>query len=279
MSYIARTYQTIQAQIKAQVNTLIPSLTSTSQAAYWQLWTFIVAVSQNLMEQRFTILQTQIEASVASAVSGTVAWIQAQVLKFQAGDTVQINTDFTFGYPTIDPSKQIITSAAVGVSAGGSLSVKVAKGVAGSQTPLSGPEVIELGAYLSSILPAGQIPQIITAVADILQVNAIVYYNGQYNSVIQTSVIDALDSYMTLVPFNGLVKISDIEKTILAVSGVVDVVFDQITLTPAVGSVVNLVLAGLTTPANRSYQTYSGYLTNAGGPLFSSTLTFSVANQ
>jgi hypothetical protein len=83
----------------AQVNALITNFTSTSQAAYWHVWAFITAVSQALMEQRFKLLQKEIANSMAKNVAATKQWIQAQVLLFQDGNTIQLNSDFTFGYP------------------------------------------------------------------------------------------------------------------------------------------------------------------------------------
>lgn len=286
MAFQARSWQTIYAQIVAakQAEASLNGLTSTSKAAYWNLWAFIVAVSQAFMEQRFGLLQTEIEETVASAIPGTEAWIQATVLKFQAGNITQVNADFTFAYP--DPQlPEIITSCAVEVSPSGSISIKVAKGGT-TPVPLSGAEVIELTAYLDAILPAGQIPFIISTAADTIQIGSvanptIVYYNGQYNSVIQANVIAALETFMTLLPFNGLIKISSIEEAILAVPGVVDVELSAVIATPDGGSPVVLV-SDTSDPIfyARSYQTYAGYVENSGSPNdFASTITFQVAQQ
>lgn len=286
MAFTPRTWQTIYAQIvqAKEAQTALSGLTSTSQAAYWRLWAFIVAVSQAFMEQRFGVLQTEIETTVASAIPGTPAWIQAQVLKFQSGNVVQVDTDFTFNYP--DPQlPEIITSCAVVVSTSGSISIKVAKGGT-TPVPLSAGELIELSAYLDSILPAGQVPYIISTDADTLQIGSvanptIVYYNGQYNSTIQANVIAALESFMTLLPFNGLIKISTIEDVILAVPGVVDVELSAVIATPDGGSPVVLI-SDASDPVflARSYQTYAGYVTNSGSPDdFASTITFEVAQQ
>lgn len=278
MSFTPQTWQQIQANIIAQKQSqsALNGLTSTSKVAYWNLWTFIFAVAANLLQQTWAILVGEIEADVSKEVPGTAPWIQAQLLAFQAGDIVQINSDFTIGYPAPDPTAQVITAAAVVVTPSGNILAKVAGG--SPLAPITSPQITELTSYLQTILPAGQGVSVISANADTLQVTANIYYNGQYNSVIQANVITALNAYMSLVPFNGLVKISDIEKTILGVSGVVDVVFTTIYCVPVLGSPIYLVQAGTT--INRSYQTYSGYLTNAASPNdFASTLTFIVAQQ
>lgn len=278
MAFIPQTYQEIQNNIIAakQSQTALNGLTSTSKVAYWNLWAFIFSVGAALQQQLWAILQAEIEADVASSVPGTALWIQSEILKFQDGSIVQINGDFTVSYPVIIPSAQVITAAAVVVTNGGAILAKVAGG--SPLAPISGGQQTELSAYLNSILPAGQNVSVISALADTLQVSAIIYYNGQYNNVIQANVILALQNYMMLVPFNGLVKISDIEKAILSVAGVVDVVFSTILCTPVLGSPVYLVQSSAT--LNRSYQSYSGYLTNSNSPNdFASTLTFSVAQQ
>ncbi len=273
MPYVPQTIAQIQANIIAQKQSqpALNGLTSTSKVAYWNLWTFIFAVASSLLQQIWAGLVDEIETDVAKAVPGTALWIQSEVLKFQDGDVVQINSDFTISYPVIDTTKQIITAAAVVVGSSGSINVKVATG--SPLAPISGTQLTELQAYLGAILPAGQVPNVISIAADTLQVNATIYYNGQFNSVIQANVIAALNSYMNLLPFNGLVRTSDIETTILSVDGVVDVSFTQITV-----GAIDLILASLI--LLRSTQTISGYLNNATAPNdFANTLTFIVAQQ
>lgn len=277
MPYTPRTIAQIQSQIifNKNADANLSVLNSTSQVSYWNLWTFITAMAISLLEQIMSIFIADVETVVSKAVPGTALWIQSEVFKFQAGDVVSINSDFTIDYPIINVSNQIIKACAVVVSPSGAISVKVAKG--SPLAPLSGGEVTELNSYLDTILPAGQTTGIISVAADLLQVNAIVYYNGQFNSVIQTNVNAALTDYLSIIPFNGLVKISDIEKVILGVQGVVDVTFSQITVTPFSGSPANLILASAL--VSRSAQTYSGYLVNDPGNLFSATITYSVAQQ
>jgi len=272
MSYVARTYQAIQAQIVTQVNTLVPTLTSKSKAAYWNMWAFIVAVSQNLMEQRFVLLQNQIESIVANSVAATAAWITSQVLLFQDGNTIQLNSNFTFSYP--QPYYQTpITSCAVVTAPNGVVNIKVAA----SGSALTSGQQTELKAYLNTILPAGMITNVISVAGDTLSVTAKVYYNGQSNSVILANVLNAINNYCSLLPFNGLVRVSDIENAILSVTGVTDVVLNTVICTPVVagGSPVTMVSSSQTLA--RTYQTYSGYLTNADST--GSLLTFIVSNQ
>lgn len=282
MAFIPRTIAQIQAQIIAskEADSNLSGLTSTSQVSYWRLWVFIQAVAINLLEQIMAIFIGEVETIVASGVPGTAPWIRSEVLKFQYSATtpqvVEVNTtDFTIGYPTVDPTLQIISSCAVVPNLSGTIVVKAATGT--TPAPLSSPQVTALGSYLTEILPAGAVFQIISANADTLRVDGTVYYNGQYTATIQASVEAALTAYMAALPFNGVVKVSDIERAILSVAGVTDVTFTLIRAKPDGGTNTDLVSAS--TELSRSYQTYAGYIVNDGTNPFSSTLTYLVAND
>ena len=283
MAYTPRTIAQIQAQILAYKNaqSALSTLTSTSKTAYWNLWIFIQAVAINLLEQIMSIFMSDIEAVIAEQVPGTAPWIKQQVLNFQYGDVVQINADFTIGYPAADTKALIVSQCSVATLTNGFINIKVATGT--PPVPLdgspgnSGPQVSALSSYLTTILPAGATFSITNQASDTLQVNAVIYYNAQYNTSIQENVIAALNTYSTSLPFNGIVKVTDIERTVLAVSGVTDVVISQITCVGG-GTTVNLVLGS--TVLSREYQTVSGYLTNASSPYdYANTLSYVISNN
>ena len=279
MAYQPRTIAQIQTQIIAFKNAQIglSGANSPSNVASWNLWIFICATFTAFLEQLWAILQLQIETTVASGVPATALWIQKQVLLFQDGNTIQVNTDLTFGYP-LPAFPTPITNASVQTSPSGTVSIKVAQGTY-PQSALSAGQLTELGAYLSAILPAGMVPNILSIAADLLQINAVVYYNGQYNSVIQANVNTALNNYMSGLPFNGWIKVSDIEKVILSAQGVTDVAISQITVTPQAAGLNPTNLIAGSTLISREVQAYAGYLINDPGNLFSNTITYSVSNQ
>lgn len=282
MPFTPRTISQIQQQIQNSVannSVLSSALTSTSLVAYWILWTFIMAVCTQALEQIMLIYITEVETIIAAAVPGTAPWIQAQVLAFEYGNTVTINPNFTIGYATPNPALQVVEQCAVVVTTSGAILVKVA---GAGPAPLdgspgiSGPECTALAAYLQQVLPAGEDVVLINASADTLDVTAQIFYNGQYNSTITAAVIAAINTYLANIPFNGWVKVSSLEQAILAVPGVVDVVFNNIT---AVGNSVTTVIisGGTESAALRYYQTYAGYITNADPT--GANLTFTVAQS
>jgi hypothetical protein len=289
MAFTPRKITQIQNQILAEKanQTALDGLTSTSVTAYWILWSFIMAVGISLLEQIMSIFIGEVETIVAEAVPGTPPWIQNEVLKFQYSVTtpqvVQVNSDFTIGYAIISTAFQIISNCAVIVTGTSVLNIKVTTGSPAGA--LDANQQIALKSYLNTVLPAGQIINLITGVADELAVYGTVYYNGQYNASIQANVIAALDAYITKFStstslggsFNGMIKISDIENIILGVEGVVDWVPTQITATSAGAPAFNLIAAS--TIYSRSYQAFTGYIKNEVANPFSSTLLFSVAQN
>lgn len=280
MSYTPRPIAQIEAQIDNAVSSfplLGPIAANISNVSIFTNWIYVIAFAINALEQLWAILQDELETIIAQGVPGTAPWIQARTLAFEYGNTIVINTDFTVSYVTPNTALQVVEQCAVIISNGTAI-VKVT-GVAGpldGSPGTSGPECVALTTYLNTICPLVPI-QLINALADILQVNATIYYNGQSNVGIQALVIAALAAYMAALPFNGTVKLSDIEKVILAVPGVVDVTFSQVTATPNGGTPVNLVLAN--TVMSREYPAYAGYIVNDPANLFANTLTFVVSQN
>lgn len=277
---MARTIAVIKAQILASVaaDSDLAVLTSQSQTAYWRLWCYIQAVAINLFEQIIDLFTIEIETLIASNVPATVPWIRAEVLLFQYSaanpQVVQINDDFSVGYATVDETLQIISNCAVVPKNNGQIDIKVATD--SPPTQLSAPQVVALSAYIDDILPAGALYNVVNAAADTLRIDGTIYYNGQYNGTIQADIEASLETFMASLPFNGVIKITDIITALLDVSGVTDVNLSQITVVGDNGVTTNLILAS--TEVVRSVQTYSGYVIEDVGNPFSTTLTYAVAN-
>ena len=282
---MARSVAVIQNQIRASLagTPIAVLLNNTSMVSIYNLMIYVVSVGINLWEQLADNYVTTIEAIVANAVPGTPPWIQAQALLFQYNattpDFVAVDpVTFAVEYPIPNPSDRIIGNCAVVVGPTGIVIIKVTTGT--PPGPISSPEKTALTSYFNTILPAGQTFNIISVLADLLQINGNVYFNGQYGASIQANVIAALNTYIATFStstlnggsFNGIIKVTDIEKVILSVPGVTDWDCSQITATPTGGSPINLVLADQ--QLLRNYQTYSGYVANDPGNPFSSTLTF-----
>jgi|ERR1035437_1801729 hypothetical protein len=274
MSYTPRTIAVIYAQLVAakKANSSLSGLSSPSNVAYWNLWLWIVATAQNLLEQIWSILQIEIETTVASAAPETKNWIQAKVLAFQYDATtpqvVQVNTDLSVGYPVVDATLRIITNCAV-IGGSGSLTIKAAPVV-------TAPQKAALISYLTEILGADISFAVINLAADTLDIFGTVYYNGQYAGSVVANVTAAVNTYLASIGFNGMVKVSDLIETIRNVTGVTDFVPLNIYATPSGGAATYLV--NTNNIVSREYQSYSGQIGIDGGNPLSTSLTFSIDN-
>lgn len=261
---MARSVDVIQQGIITQVQATpeLAAANSTSKRAIWRLWTFVVAVAINILEQLMDVFKSDMEVLAAQAVPGTASWIQAQVFKFQYSATnpqvVQL-INLIPVYPVMDSTLYLVTRCSVKTDISGAVNVKVAKGA--TPQALAAGEVSALQSYINTIGYAGIVYNVISANPDQLYIKAAIYYKGQYNSVIAANVKAAITNYLAALPFDGSVKVSDLEGAIKAVAGVNDVVFDRVSCradATAWGGGTDLVLNQQT--ALRLWNTVAGYM-------------------
>lgn len=227
---MSRTVSQIQASMIADIQSdpTLSGLTSTSKRAIWRLFTFIFATAIFLLESLIDIFKSSVEATAAVAAPASASWIQDQVLKFQydalVPQIVQL-INFAPAYPTVDVTKRIITRASVITTVAGQTLIKVAK----NEPPvaLTSDELSALQSYVNTI--GATIFYTVTSTnADELYLNADIYYQGQYSAIIQENVINTLNAYLAALPFNGVLKVSDLERTILNTTGVNDVILKNV---------------------------------------------------
>lgn len=263
---MARSIDTIQAQIiaQAQADSNLSGLTSTSKRAIWRLWTYVTAVCINVFEQLQDLYYAKTEALIAAAPSGNAQWIQATVFKFQYSSTtpqvLQLNTStLAYEYPTVDSTLRIITRCSVTADLLNNVRVKVAKG--STPAALSSPELSALQSYMNTVGFAG-INYICTSTnSDKLFIAADVYYQGQYSAVIAATLKDAVDAFLAAIPFNGIVKLTDLEGVMRNVVGVNDVVMKDVAArADATLFASKTYLVQNNTELQRQWQTLSGYI-------------------
>jgi hypothetical protein len=277
---MARSINEIQAAIIATVQAQpeLAAANSTSKRAIWRLWTFVVAVAINLLEQLQDIFQTEIEATVALSAPQTAQWVQDRVLKFQYDATnpqiVQL-VNLVPQYPVVNANLRIVTRCSVKSTLSNQVQIKVAKSE--PPAPLTGTEASALQSYVDIIGVAGVEYLVTSTDSDKLFVQAQIYYNGQYSAVIQANVIQAIEGYLAQIPFDGTLKLLDLEIAVRNVTGVTDIVMNNIrarkdadALTAATYLVqANEVIA-------RKWATVSGYIVGetTSGNTLADTLTF-----
>lgn len=217
--------QTSMLDAIAADSVLSTLLTSTSRRAIFRLFTYVVAVAINGLEQLIDIFKSEVETIAAAAAPATPAWLQSQILKFQYSATnpqvIQL-INFAPAYPIVDETLRIITRCSVTTNLSNNVLIKVATGE--PPAALSAPQLAALQSYVNEIGIAGVIYNVTSEASDKLFVQASVYYDGQYSAVISANVIEAIENFLAAIPFNGQMKISDLEEAITGVEGVNDVV-------------------------------------------------------
>lgn len=276
---MARTVQQILTEIQnyrlAQPG--LAPLNSPSQVAIYNLLEFIQAQEINQEEINWDNFQLELEAIIAAAPVGTDQWLRQMVLNFQYDalnpQIIQI-VNFAVGYNPVDATKRIITRASVITAPNSLVSIKVAK-----QEPpiaLSSTEIASLKGMLSQIVFAGTQYNVVSLNSDKLYCGCNVYYNGQYSAVIQASVEAGINAFLAAIPFNGILKLSSLETSILNVTGVNDVVFTNVA-TRADTSTQYLYLVQNSTELQNQDGLFAGYIipeTNSGSTL-ADTITYS----
>jgi hypothetical protein len=240
----------------------LSALTSTSQTAKWNLYYFIVASCIAIFEQLQDLFKTDLEAIASTAAPSTPQWTRNKVLKFQTGDVAELNTTtFVIEYPTVTPANQILTRCAVITAPNRTVLIKVAKSE--PPAPVSGGELAELQSYVETFNPAGIAFTLVNEDSDKMEVAATIYYNGQYSSVVATNVEAALNSYMSNLPFNGVISTQAVVDAMQSTEGVISVSLTRILVrrdTVAYGAGVTLY--NLSTGVDSvQYQTIAGYVT------------------
>lgn len=217
--------QTSMLDAIAADSVLSTLLTSTSRRAIFRLFTYVVAVAINGLEQLIDIFKAEVESIAAAAAPATPAWLQDQILKFQYSATnpqvIQL-INFAPAYPVVDETLRIISRCSVTTNLSNNVLIKVATGE--PPAALTTPQLNALQSYVNEIGIAGVIYNVTSEASDKLFVQASVYYDGQYSAVIQANVIEAIENFLAAIPFNGQMKISDLEEAITGVEGVNDVV-------------------------------------------------------
>lgn len=290
---MARTVSVIQAQIISSMaananldyvdeNNITRNITeNTSTRAIWRAITFVVATCIAIFEQLQDLYLAVVEAIVARSAAASALWIQDKLFKFQYSTTnpqiVQL-IDTVPQYPIIDTTLQIITACSVTSDASNSVNIKVAQG--DPFFALDAAMIAAAQGYINTIGVAGINYSIISLTADKLYIDATIYYQGQYSVIIKTSAVTALNSYLQTLSktnFDGSIKMSDLENVIRTVTGVNDVVMNNVKARPNTTLFANGVfLIQNAMVRQRLYNPDAGYLIqeDTAGETFLDSLTF-----
>lgn len=242
---------------------------------------YTVAICQALMEQLQDLFRQDIEDIVSKAAAASAKWVQDKMFKFQydaSNPQVIALIDTIPTYPVVDETLRIITACSVTTDISNAVSIKVAKG--SPLAALSSPELSAAQGYINVIGVAGIGYTVISLNPDKLFIEAEVFYAGQYSAVISDNVINIINDYLetlSIVNFNGALKMTDLEAVIRNVVGVNDVVLKNVrgrADTDVFSAGIDLILN--TATIQRQFITIAGYITEETDPThtFVDTLTF-----
>jgi len=219
---------------------LILDASSGSKVAKWRLWLWIVAVASWVIENIAESRVSEIAAIVNGQRPHTLRWYEAETLKWQYGHDLEWINDDHWGYVVDDPDSRIVSAASASETELGFIELKGARIINGWYQPLSEEEVLHLEAFWSRYKDAGVKVVIVTAEADVLKFNATVVRNRLILAADGTLLRDSgvnplsqeLAEYIANVPFNGIIRITDIEAAAKAAEGIIDFVITSISIRP-----------------------------------------------
>lgn len=269
------------ATFAAEGITINPTLWSKTNVI--RLMCYSAAIAQSLSEQLQDLNIEKMQDIQSKSSAPNALWLQDTIFKFQYSSTTPQNLTIIGGvgqYPIINDALRIITACAIQAPVvTGVCNIKVAKG-ATTLAALSAPELTALQSYIDILGSAGINYICSSTNSDKLYIKADIYYKGDYSLVIQSNVINAINSYLANLSrtrFGGDILMSDIELLIRSIDGVNDVKFDRVSLrydSQALFAGIDLTLAG--TLINRKYLMGAGYAIQETtvGATFSDTLNF-----
>ncbi len=226
---MARTIAEIQQQIidtKNADTTLSAYVWSDSKVAIWRLWTYVVAACIWTLENLFDYHKVEVETIISNQKPHTLKWYVYMAKLFQYGVTLPDDTD-TYPTPSTDPEVVIVQYAAA-VELSNLVRIKVAKSPSGTLESLSEEELEAFSGYMNRIKDAGVRLQLTSGNPDILKLEVSVFYDPlvlsstgeRLDGASTTPVLDAVNVFLSDLPFNGVFVLNHLIAALQNVEGV-----------------------------------------------------------
>jgi hypothetical protein len=218
--------QTLVDNFAAVGITITP--TTWSKRNIMRLMCYSFSVAAAFIEQLMDIMKGDIEIIAAQTPAMSALHIQKKMFEFQysaSNPQFLTVTGAVPSYAIIDPILRIITACSVTSTIPNEVLVKVAKSDPFTALDPS-TELASAQSYLNQIGTAGIQYTVKSTDPDLLYIQADIYYNGQYTSMLATVVATLKDflKNLSVTNFNGALKVSDVERLIRDIPGVNDVV-------------------------------------------------------
>lgn len=229
---MARTLSEIYAEAKDHRNSYLEltEFENSSKMSILDAFTWVTSACIWTFENVMDVFKVDLAKDLQNRINGTPQYFANALLKYQSGDDLIMNEEGTaFSYPSVDPSKRIITKVAYYEEEEEGfhdkiVRFKIATGTPGAYDRIGEAELISIRAYLNQILFAGQHARVVSRIGDVLVPRVTVYYDGAVSEDdIYHEVETALNNYIANIEFNGLVYAQKVIDSIQSVAHVTDV--------------------------------------------------------
>lgn len=228
---MARTRAEWKAIINSKIatETDLAGLTSTSAVAEYNQWVNVLSLLAMFLDQLFDLFKVDVDAVINAQSAHTLQWYVTKAKAFQYGVLLPDGSDVYEVVPPVDESVLIVSSAAaVELASVNKVRVKVAKGEPGALEPLTTDELNALKTYMGRIKDAGVRVEVTTGDGDDLHLVLTVFYDPlvlnaageRLDGTSTTPVKDAINEFLTQLPFDGQFILNDMIDAIEAVEGV-----------------------------------------------------------
>lgn len=245
----------IQAQIVAQkdTHTELAPLNATGDGIVWWAWTWVVATVIWIQTDLWLVLKSDILRLGSTIQYATAQWYVSMSFNFQYGYSLIWNdTTKRYVYANDIPAAKIVKYAAFTESLTGNCLLKVAKEVSNLPAPLTSAELLAFQSYIYTIKQPGTFILCISENADLCKIYMDVYYNPITPLIdLQPKVENAINDYITKLPFNAKFQILRLVDKVQAIESVEDI--SNVNVSAKFGS-------NPYTPVQREYTAYSGYM-------------------
>ena len=275
---MARTIAVIQGSMTAAVaadSVLGPLLTSSSKVSVWRLFTYVVASAIFVLETLFDSHKAEVAGIIAAQVPHRLQWYQTKALAFQYGAALAVDMD-VYSPVAAAGDASLVVSFAAAVELSNLIRIKVATSTGGVLGSLSGPQLTAFTAYMAKVKDAGVRLQCTSGAADTFQPTMVIYYDplvldatgARLDGTEATPVLDAVNAFLSSLPFNGVFIVNNFIAAMQGVAGVV--IADDVMVQAFYGATPPVVIAAQYVPdagymaldtvwfaANVSYMAYS----------------------
>jgi len=197
---------------------LLNSLKTNSKVSIWKLYAYITAVVIWSHEKLWDLFKTEIEDIKASAFVSSLEWWVEKAKEWQFGyDLVIDPNNYSVKYDTIDESVQYIEHSAA-IELDGTVILKIRRK---DTDLLSIGELSSFESYVTKLKNAGTRVTIWNFSSDKLKLNYEVYYDPIVGlSNVKSDTEDAINDYISNIPFNSDLNITDLTDSIQLVNGI-----------------------------------------------------------